>query len=61
MNVLSFETSNGRTTQLIADGRTSGLDGQGQPGMPAAARVKTGGLVQIGTGRVRKAGAVVSG
>ena len=57
MNVLSFETSNGRATQLIADGRTSGLDGQGQPGMPAAARVKTGGLVQIGTGRVRKAGA----
>lgn len=56
MGVLSFETSDGRAKDLIAEGRTSGsVDMTGHP-LPATTRQRQppgGGLVQIGTGRVR--------
>lgn len=60
MDVLSFETSDGRATDLIADGRTSGLPaGSGDPvgGAVAAPGLARAGLVtRIGTGRVKKRG-----
>ena len=59
MDVLSFETSDGRAVDLVALGRSSGLGqapqgsglaGSGLPALPAAAQD----LVQIGTARARR-------
>lgn len=52
MDVLSFETSDGSALDLIAQGKSSGLPNHGH-GAPAMARQ---GLVQIGTGRVKRYG-----
>lgn len=51
MDVLSFETSNGRAADLISQGRASGLE-RSEAALPAMARA---GLVpQIGTHRVKR-------
>ncbi len=54
MDVLSFETSNGRAVDLISQGRISGLESQGAaPATGATPALARAGLVpQIGTGRV---------
>ena len=49
MDVLSFETSDGRATALIAEGKSSGLPAGPAP-VPMMAR---SGLVQIGTSRIK--------